>query len=114
MAPDAARSAARKAFGNVLAAEERFYEASRWTWLEQLVQDVRYGWRGLRHSPAFLLTTVLTLAVGLSLVTVAFTVFNAYVLRPFAVADPASLHRHRLALRRIRRSELHAGRLRER
>ena len=37
-------------------------------------------------------TTVLTLAVGLGLITVVFTIFNAYVLRPFAVRDPYSLH----------------------
>lgn len=90
--PDAARDAARRAFGNVVAAKERFHEASRWTWLEQLAQDLRYAWRGLRHSPAFVATTVLTLAVGLGLVTVAFTIFNAYVLRPFAVRDPSSLY----------------------
>ena len=91
--PEDARSAARKSFGNVLAAQERYYEAGRWTWLEQTVQDLRYAWRGLRHNPAFLATTVLTLAVGLSIVTIAFTIFNAYVLRPFAVADPSSLYR---------------------
>ena len=62
-------------------------------WLEHLVQDLRYAWRGLRRSPAFLATTVLTLAVGLGLVTVAFSVFNAYVLRPYAVRDPDRLHR---------------------
>ena len=64
-----------------------------WMWLEHVVHDVRYSWRGLRHSPAFLATTVLTLAVGLGLVTVAFSVFNSYVLRPYAVRDPYSLHR---------------------
>src|SRR3954469_11391836 len=62
-------------------------------WLDQLRQDLRYAWRGLRASPAFLSTTVLTLAAGLSLLTVAFTVFNAYVLRPFAVSDPSRLYR---------------------
>lgn len=66
--------------------------STRWIWLDQLAQDLRYAWRGLRQSPAFVATTVLTLAVGLGLVTVAFTVFNAYVLRPFAVRDPSSLH----------------------
>ena len=91
--PEDARSAARKSFGNVLAAQERYYEAGRWTWLEQTMQDLRYAWRGLRQNPAFLATTVLTLAVGLSIVTIAFTIFNAYVLRPFAVSDPSSLHR---------------------
>jgi predicted permease len=92
MTPDAARAAARKAFGNVAAAEERFHESTRWVWLEQFANDLRYAARGLRRSPAFLLTTVLTLAVGLALVTVVFTVFNAYVLRPFAIQDPDSLY----------------------
>ena len=92
MSPDNARAAAHRAFGNVAMVKERFYEASRWTWLEQLVQDLRYAWRGMRHSPAFVLTTVLTLAVGLGLLTVAFTIFNAYVLRPYAIRDPHSLH----------------------
>ena len=93
MAPEDARAAARRAFGNVAHAEERFHESSRWVWVEQFATDLRYAARGLRQSPAFLATTVLTLAVGLSLVTVVFTVFNAYVLRPFAVRDPANLYR---------------------
>ena len=65
----------------------------RTMWLDQLAQDVRFAWRGMRQSPAYVSMTMLTLAVGLGLVTVAFTVFNAYVLRPFAVRDPASLYR---------------------
>lgn len=60
--------------------------------VEQLVQDLRYGMRGLNNSRAFLATTVLTLAVGLGLLAVAFTVVNAYVLRPYAVRDPEQLH----------------------
>jgi hypothetical protein len=59
---------------------------------EQLVHDVRYAWRGLWKSRTFAATTVLTLAVGLALVTVVFTIFDAYVLRPFAVRDPYTLH----------------------
>jgi predicted permease len=92
MSADAARAAAERAFGSVAIVKERFYEASRWMWLEQLLQDLRYAWRGMRHSPAFVATTVVTLAVGLGLLTVAFTIFNAYVLRPFAIRDPGSLH----------------------
>jgi macrolide transport system ATP-binding/permease protein len=91
--PAAARAQALRSFGNVATVQERFYEANRWMWLEQMGQDLRYGWRGLRKSPAFVATTVLTLAIGLSLLTVVFTIFNAYVLRPFAVRDPASLYR---------------------
>jgi macrolide transport system ATP-binding/permease protein len=93
MPPAEARAAARKAFGNVAGAEERFYESNRWIWLEHFTRDLKYGARALWRSPAFLCTTVLTLTVALSLVTVAFAIFNAYVLRPFAVKDPASLYR---------------------
>jgi predicted permease len=93
MTPTAARAAARRAFGNVAAAQERFHESSRWVWFEQFVQDLRYAWRTLRASPAFAVTAVATLAVGLSLITVAFTVFNAYVLRPFPVAGANRLYR---------------------
>jgi predicted permease len=93
MSPADARAAAMRAFGNVGVVKERFYEANRWMWLDHLAQDLRYGWRGLRKSPAFVVSTVLTLAVGLGLLTVVFTIFNAYVLRPFAVRDPGNLHR---------------------
>ena len=90
--PGDARHAARRAFGNVARAEERYYEASRWTWLEQLRQDVRYAVRTLWRSRTFVATTVVTLAIALGLVTVVFGVFNAYVLRPFAIPDPYSVY----------------------
>jgi predicted permease len=88
----AARRAALRAFGNVTLARERFHERSRWIWLEQLAQDVRYGSRTLLHAPAFAATTILTLAIGLALTTGVFTVFNAYVLRAYAVRDPGGLY----------------------
>lgn len=62
------------------------------TWLGQLRRDTQYGWRTLVRNPAFATTTILTLAIGLSLTTGIFTVFNAYLLRSFAVRDPAGLH----------------------
>jgi hypothetical protein len=89
---DEARDAARRAFGNVAFVKERFYETSRWIWLDQFAHDLRYAWRQLRHSPSFVATTVVTLAVALGLLTIAFTVFNAYWLRPLAVRDPGGLH----------------------
>src|SRR5262245_4686318 len=89
---DRAEAEARKAFGNVALAKERFYETSRWMWLDQFIQDLRYAARTLRHNPTFFATAVLTLSVGIGLATVAFTVFNAYVLRPYAVRQPSSLY----------------------
>ncbi len=89
---EAARAEARRQFGNVTRTRERYHDSGRFIWLEQLARDVGYAWRGLRRSPAFASTTVLTLAVGLGIVTVVFAVFSAYVLRPFAVRDPYRLY----------------------
>jgi predicted permease len=92
LTPEDARAAAHRTFGNVARAQERFHESTRWIWIEQFGQDLRYASRAMRQSPAFVATTVLTLAGGLGLLTVAFTIFNAYVLRPYAVRDPQDLH----------------------
>ena len=93
MSPERARAAAMKAFGNVTRAKERYFEASRWAWLEQARRDAGYALRALGHSPSFAVTAVLTLALGIGLITVAFTVVNAYVLRPYAIRNPDSLHK---------------------
>src|SRR5580700_8829876 len=57
-----------------------------------MFRDIRYTLRTLRGAPAFAVTVVLTLGIGLGLNTTLFTLFNAYVLRPFAVKDPYSLY----------------------
>ena len=59
--------------------------------LDRVTKDILYSARGLARERAFTLTTVATLTVALALVTVVFAVFNAYVLRPYAVRDPYSL-----------------------
>jgi predicted permease len=92
LSPADARAAAMRRFGNVTRVRERYYERRRLMWVEQFFQDLRYAWRGLWKNRAFVATTSLTLAVGMGLVTVVFAIFNAYVLRPFAVHDPYSLY----------------------
>jgi predicted permease len=89
---DEARQQARRAFGNMLAAEERYYESGRWIWLDQFRQDLRYAARSLRHSPSSSATIVGTLALGLGLVTALFTAFDVYVLRPLAIHDPYQVY----------------------
>src|SRR5690349_8098692 len=67
--------------------------------INQLPNDLRYSARGLVRERSFTLTTVATLTVALALVTVVFAVFNAYVLRPYAVRDPYSLYEIRWSAR---------------
>ena len=87
-----AHPAARRAFGNVTAAQERFYERRRIQWFDDLRQDVRYGLRGLRQNPAFTLAAVLTLALGMGANTAIFSLIDAALLRSLPVHDPSRLY----------------------
>src|ERR1700719_5372436 len=53
MAPEEARCAAVRKFGNVMRVKEETREVWRFIWLEQLWQDMQYGFRGLVKSPGF-------------------------------------------------------------
>jgi predicted permease len=92
LAEEEARAMARRAFGNVTASEERFYEKGRLMWLDHLVQDVRYGVRAMRKSAGFTLAVVLTLALAIGANTAIFSLIDAVLLRSLPVKDPASLY----------------------
>jgi hypothetical protein len=83
-----ARCRAAREFGSMALPLEDGRAAWSVAWVESVWADARYAVRALMRSKVFAATAVLTLGVGLALATVAFTLFNTYVLRPFAVADP--------------------------
>jgi predicted permease len=91
LSEDEARRKARREFGNVRAAQERFYMKGRWVGLDRLVRDLRFGLRSLRQSPVFAATAILTLGLGIGANTAVFSVMNAVLLRSLPVADPDRL-----------------------
>ena len=72
---------------------------------ESLVQDIRYALRGLRTAPLIATSVAGTIGIGLGLLSSAFTIVNAYLLKPidlpaatelYALSwDSASTRRHR-------------------
>jgi putative ABC transport system permease protein len=59
--------------------------------MRNLLSDLRHALRGLRAQPAFTLTAVLTLALGIGLTTTIFGVVNGIVLRPLDFPDAGRL-----------------------
>jgi len=84
-------SQANGTFGNTLLLREEAREAWGWTWIDRLGQDLHYAARKLRQSPAFTVTAILMLALGIGVNVAAFGYFNLMVLRPLPVRDPVTL-----------------------
>ena len=92
-APDAAW-AARRQLGNATRVREDVRE--RWSvpWLDHLQRDVRYALRGLHRSPAFTLSVVVTLGLGVGANAAMFGVIDRLMFRPHAyLRDPGRVHR---------------------
>jgi len=77
--------------GNLTLAAENARAEWGWTWLERLVQDLRYAARSLKGTPAFTLVAVLTLALGIGANASAFTAVEIFFLKKAPVNHPEEL-----------------------
>jgi predicted permease len=81
MSPEEARHAALRKFGNVTRVKEQTWEVWNPVWLEQLLQDARYGLRTLWRSPGLTIAAVLAIALGIGVNVGVFSVLNGIALR---------------------------------
>lgn len=88
-----ARTAALRKFGGVTQTREQYRTQRGMPFLETLVNDLRFGVRQLGKSPAFALTAMLTLALGIGATTCIFTLVHAVLLRSLPVKNPGELWR---------------------
>ena len=91
MSREAALRRAQVEFGGVEQMKEASRDVRGTARLESILRDLRYAIRSLRSRPAFTLTVIATLALGIGANTAIFTLVDALLLRPLPVAHPEQL-----------------------
>ena len=87
LSEDEARRKARMEFGNVRAAEERFYLRDRVEWFDNLLGDLKFAVRQMVKNPAFAITAILVLALGIGASVAIFAFVDAALLEPLPYAN---------------------------
>src|SRR5262249_15188572 len=88
-----ARRRARLDLGGIEQTKEKCRDARRVNRIQDLIQDLRYGVRLWRKSPAFTAVAILTIALGVGATTAIFGVLDATLLHPLPYPRPEQLVR---------------------
>jgi putative ABC transport system permease protein len=80
-----------RGFGNMLRLREESADVWGWTWLDDVVRDIRFAARTLRRTPEFTIVAVSSLALATGATTAIFSIVNSVLLQPLPFADPDRL-----------------------
>jgi predicted permease len=89
--PEEAGRRAQLALGGSEQVKEQCRDARGTRWVEDLLQDTRFALRQLRKNQGFAAVVLLTLALGVGVTTVMFTVVNGVLLKPLPYPEPNRL-----------------------
>ena len=92
LSPDEARAKARASFGSTTVAGDECRDERGTAFIDNTVGDLQYALRTFRCAPLATLTIVVTVAIGLGLVAVLFTVLNVLLLRTDSVPDITEIY----------------------
>ena len=93
MAPDEARSAALRAFGNPALLREQSTDTWSGNRLELIWQSLRIGVRTLLRTPGFAFVAIIVIAIGIGANVALFTVVRSVLLDPLPFKEPSELMR---------------------
>src|SRR5258706_5966896 len=91
LTPAEAQRRARLEFGGMEQLKEEHRDARGVSFIETLLQDIRYGLRILARTPVITSVAILSLALGIGANTAIFTMMDAVMLRLLPVRNPQEL-----------------------
>ncbi|HEX8026883.1 MAG TPA: ABC transporter permease [Vicinamibacterales bacterium] len=92
LSPEDARMKARARFGSVTVTADECRDERGTAFVDNTIGDLQYAFRTFRRAPLAAFTIVVTVALGLGVVAVLFTILNVMVFRTDAVPDVTEIY----------------------
>jgi hypothetical protein len=86
-----AHARARHELGNSTVLAERTLDSWRYSFVDTLIQDVRFGLRTMRRNPGFTVAAIISLSLGIGANTTVFSLMDTVMLRMLPVTNPERL-----------------------
>jgi macrolide transport system ATP-binding/permease protein len=91
MTESEARAAAKRDFGPVSLTAEQCRDMRRTHLIEELIRDLAFAFRALKKSPAFTVTALLSLALGIGANTAVYSFMDTVMVRALPIPNPENL-----------------------